>query len=142
MPSTVTPLAPWTKPPGLAPFSTWSSIGAFLHAYTPFLSSNGGFRCTTSCLLCYLFSAYPDYALCFQFLIALDFSSHYMHMYRCGSTCTCSSDITYLLILISSQLSCNWFEPQACKKPSQQNFSVVLQRPGAIYINNIPSPRP
>ncbi|KAF9005576.1 phosphatidylinositol synthase [Cyathus striatus] len=38
-------------------------------------------RCTTSCLLCYLASAYPDYALLFQFLIALDFSSHYMHMY-------------------------------------------------------------
>ncbi|KAF7363385.1 AAA domain-containing protein [Mycena sanguinolenta] len=38
-------------------------------------------RCTTSCLLCYLSSAYPDYALTFQFLIALDFSSHYMHMY-------------------------------------------------------------
>ncbi|KAJ7273651.1 CDP-alcohol phosphatidyltransferase-domain-containing protein [Mycena haematopus] len=38
-------------------------------------------RCTTSCLLCYLSSAYPDYALAFQFLIALDFSSHYMHMY-------------------------------------------------------------
>ncbi|KIJ68964.1 hypothetical protein HYDPIDRAFT_80498 [Hydnomerulius pinastri MD-312] len=38
-------------------------------------------RCTTSCLLCYLSSAYPSYALIFQFLIALDFSSHYMHMY-------------------------------------------------------------
>ncbi|KAF8201455.1 phosphatidylinositol synthase [Pholiota molesta] len=38
-------------------------------------------RCTTSCLLCYLSSAYPDFALVFQFLIALDFSSHYMHMY-------------------------------------------------------------
>ncbi|KAF7336724.1 CDP-diacylglycerol--inositol 3-phosphatidyltransferase [Mycena venus] len=38
-------------------------------------------RCTTSCLLCYLSSAYPDYALYFQFLIALDFSSHYMIMY-------------------------------------------------------------
>ncbi|KAJ7219214.1 CDP-diacylglycerol-inositol 3-phosphatidyltransferase [Mycena pura] len=38
-------------------------------------------RCTTSCLLCYLSSAYPDYALLFQFIIALDFSSHYMHMY-------------------------------------------------------------
>ncbi|KAJ7470703.1 phosphatidylinositol synthase [Mycena latifolia] len=38
-------------------------------------------RCTTSCLLCYLSSAYPYYALYFQFLIALDFSSHYMHMY-------------------------------------------------------------
>ncbi|KAF7322928.1 AAA domain-containing protein [Mycena chlorophos] len=38
-------------------------------------------RCTTSCLLCYLSSAYPDYAILFQALIALDFSSHYMHMY-------------------------------------------------------------
>ncbi|KAF8212301.1 CDP-alcohol phosphatidyltransferase-domain-containing protein [Mycena galopus ATCC 62051] len=38
-------------------------------------------RCTTSCLLCYLSAAYPEYALGFQFLIALDFSSHYMHMY-------------------------------------------------------------
>jgi len=38
-------------------------------------------RATTSCLLCYLSSVYPQYALVFQFLIALDFSSHYMHMY-------------------------------------------------------------
>ncbi|KAJ8520407.1 hypothetical protein ONZ45_g2749 [Pleurotus djamor] len=38
-------------------------------------------RCTTSCLLCYLSSAYPQWAILFQFLIALDFSSHYMHMY-------------------------------------------------------------
>lgn len=38
-------------------------------------------RCTTSCLLCYLASVYPAYAILFQFLIALDFSSHYMHMY-------------------------------------------------------------
>jgi len=38
-------------------------------------------RCTTSCLLCFLSSAYPEWALLFQFLITLDFSSHYMHMY-------------------------------------------------------------
>lgn len=38
-------------------------------------------RCTTTCLLCYLSIAYPAYAIFFQFLIALDFSSHYMHMY-------------------------------------------------------------
>ncbi|CCA66940.1 related to CDP diacylglycerol-inositol 3-phosphatidyltransferase [Serendipita indica DSM 11827] len=38
-------------------------------------------RCTTSGLLCYLSSAYPSYALAFQALIALDFSSHYVHMY-------------------------------------------------------------
>lgn len=38
-------------------------------------------RCTTACLLCYLASAYPKYALLYQFLIALDFASHYIHMY-------------------------------------------------------------
>ncbi|KAF9965556.1 CDP-diacylglycerol-inositol 3-phosphatidyltransferase [Mortierella alpina] len=38
-------------------------------------------RCTTACLLCYLASAYSEYAIVFQFLIALDVSSHYMHMY-------------------------------------------------------------
>ncbi|KAH8928348.1 CDP-diacylglycerol--inositol 3-phosphatidyltransferase [Atractiella rhizophila] len=45
-------------------------------------------RCTTSCLLCFLSSAYPSYALLFQALITLDFSSHYIHMYsslRMGS---------------------------------------------------------
>ncbi|KIY50940.1 phosphatidylinositol synthase [Fistulina hepatica ATCC 64428] len=38
-------------------------------------------RCTTTCLLCYLTSAYPKWTIVFQSLIALDFSSHYMHMY-------------------------------------------------------------
>ncbi|KAJ7343545.1 phosphatidylinositol synthase [Mycena albidolilacea] len=54
-------------------FHQESKFGAVLDMVTD--------RCTTSCLLCYLSSAYPDYALAFQFLIALDFSSHYMHMY-------------------------------------------------------------
>ena len=31
--------------------------------------------------MCFLTSAYPEYALLYQFLISLDFSSHYMHMY-------------------------------------------------------------
>jgi len=43
-------------------------------------------RCTTSCLLCFLSSAYPNYATLFQFLITLDFSSHYMHMYSTLTT--------------------------------------------------------
>ncbi|GAA5992397.1 hypothetical protein JCM11641_002730 [Rhodosporidiobolus odoratus] len=38
-------------------------------------------RCMTSCLLCFLASAYPSLAILFQFLISLDFSSHYIHMY-------------------------------------------------------------
>lgn len=38
-------------------------------------------RCTTSCLLCFLTAEYPDYKILFQLLIALDFSSHYIHMF-------------------------------------------------------------
>ncbi|CAG8698609.1 11480_t:CDS:2, partial [Ambispora leptoticha] len=38
-------------------------------------------RSTTSCLLCFLASIYPSWAIVFQLLIALDLSSHYMHMY-------------------------------------------------------------
>ena len=39
-------------------------------------------RCTTACLLCYLCSAYPGYAVYFQAIVSVDLASHYMHMYR------------------------------------------------------------
>ncbi|KAF9351016.1 CDP-diacylglycerol-inositol 3-phosphatidyltransferase [Mortierella sp. AD094] len=54
-------------------FNQCSKFGAVLDMVTD--------RCTTACLLCYLALAYPSYAVVFQFLIALDVSSHYMHMY-------------------------------------------------------------
>ncbi|KAK0732711.1 CDP-alcohol phosphatidyltransferase-domain-containing protein [Apiosordaria backusii] len=38
-------------------------------------------RCTTSCLLTFLASAFPRWAIIFQLLISLDLASHYMHMY-------------------------------------------------------------
>ncbi|ROT42493.1 CDP-alcohol phosphatidyltransferase [Sodiomyces alkalinus F11] len=38
-------------------------------------------RCTTSCLLMFLACAFPRWTIVFQGLLALDFSSHYMHMY-------------------------------------------------------------
>lgn len=38
-------------------------------------------RCTTSCLLVFLATAIPRWAIVFQSLITLDFSSHYIHMY-------------------------------------------------------------
>lgn len=38
-------------------------------------------RCTTACLLVFLAIAMPAYSAIFQFLISLDFASHYMHMY-------------------------------------------------------------
>jgi CDP-diacylglycerol--inositol 3-phosphatidyltransferase len=38
-------------------------------------------RCTTSCLLVFLASAWPRWALIFQGLISLDLASHYIHMY-------------------------------------------------------------
>lgn len=38
-------------------------------------------RCTTACLLVFLSSAWPRWALLFQGLISLDLASHYMHVY-------------------------------------------------------------
>ncbi|KAL4912461.1 CDP-alcohol phosphatidyltransferase-domain-containing protein [Aspergillus aurantiobrunneus] len=38
-------------------------------------------RCTTTCLLVFLASAFPRWSIVFQGLISLDFSSHYIHMY-------------------------------------------------------------
>ncbi|KAF9885908.1 CDP-diacylglycerol-inositol 3-phosphatidyltransferase [Aspergillus nanangensis] len=38
-------------------------------------------RCTTACLLVYLSSAWPRWAIVFQGLICLDLASHWIHMY-------------------------------------------------------------
>lgn len=38
-------------------------------------------RCTTSCLLVFLATAFPRWSIFFQGLISLDFASHYIHMY-------------------------------------------------------------
>ncbi|KAK9461913.1 CDP-alcohol phosphatidyltransferase-domain-containing protein [Lipomyces oligophaga] len=38
-------------------------------------------RCTTSCLICFLCSTYPNWAIFYQILVSLDLASHYMHMY-------------------------------------------------------------
>ncbi|PLB52432.1 phosphatidylinositol synthase [Aspergillus steynii IBT 23096] len=38
-------------------------------------------RCTTTCLLVFLASAFPRWSIVFQGLISLDYSSHYIHMY-------------------------------------------------------------
>lgn len=50
-----------------------SGLGAVLDMVTD--------RSTTSGLMCFLCMAYPKYAVAFQTLLALDISSHYMHMY-------------------------------------------------------------
>ncbi|KAI8980948.1 CDP-alcohol phosphatidyltransferase-domain-containing protein [Pilobolus umbonatus] len=54
-------------------FNQCSKFGAVLDMVTD--------RCTTTCLLCFLSLTYPEWTILFQFLISLDFSSHYMHMY-------------------------------------------------------------
>lgn len=54
-------------------FSQSTRFGAVLDMVTD--------RCTTSCLLVFLSSAFPRWSLVFQCLISLDFASHYMHMY-------------------------------------------------------------
>ncbi|KAI8887694.1 CDP-diacylglycerol--inositol 3-phosphatidyltransferase [Backusella circina FSU 941] len=54
-------------------FNQCSKFGAVLDMVTD--------RSTTTCLLCFLSLQYPSWTILFQFLISLDFSSHYMHMY-------------------------------------------------------------
>ncbi|WWD16357.1 hypothetical protein CI109_100783 [Kwoniella shandongensis] len=59
-------------------------------------------RCTTACLLCFLASTYDKFAIVFMFLITLDFSSHYIHMYSSlvtGSSShkTVTSDVSRIL---------------------------------------------
>ncbi|KAE8149437.1 CDP-alcohol phosphatidyltransferase-domain-containing protein [Aspergillus avenaceus] len=54
-------------------FNQSTTFGAVLDMVTD--------RCTTACLLVFLSSAWPRWAIVFQSLIALDMASHYMHMY-------------------------------------------------------------
>ena len=73
----------WVRRRNLGRCWTWSLTGEFLLPSPCRTELEFSTRsCTTSCLLCYLTSAYPEWALAFQFLITLDFSSHYMHMNR------------------------------------------------------------
>ncbi|EEQ89700.1 hypothetical protein RJZ56_000133 [Blastomyces dermatitidis] len=54
-------------------FNQSTTFGAVLDMVTD--------RCTTACLLVFLSSAWPRWAIMFQGLISLDLASHYMHMY-------------------------------------------------------------
>lgn len=77
-------------------FGQESRFGAVLDMVTD--------RCTTSCLLCFLSSAYPQHATVFQFLISLDFMSHWMHMYSTllageDSHKKVTSDVSFILHL-------------------------------------------
>ncbi|KAI8343881.1 CDP-alcohol phosphatidyltransferase-domain-containing protein [Chlamydoabsidia padenii] len=54
-------------------FNQCSRFGAVLDMVTD--------RCTTTCLLCFLSLRNQSWTILFQFLISLDFASHYMHMY-------------------------------------------------------------
>lgn len=50
-------------------------------------------RCTTACLLVFLSSAFPRWAIVFQGLISLDLASHYMHMY--ATLVVCGTDSSH-----------------------------------------------
>ena len=43
-------------------------------------------RCTTTCLLVFLASAFPRWSIIFQGLISLDLASHYVHMFASLTT--------------------------------------------------------
>lgn len=65
--------------------------------------------CTTSCLLCFLASAYTQWALLFQFLITLDFSSHYIHMYAYVDLLTHRTRFQRAHSVILTQIARFWF---------------------------------
>ena len=54
-------------------FNQSTTFGAVLDMVTD--------RCTTSCLLVFLASAFPRWSIVFQGLISLDLASHYIHMF-------------------------------------------------------------
>ena len=105
-------------------------------------------RCATACLLTYLAMAFPDYALLFQFLITLDFSSHYMHMYRSARVTSprpphelglagqmLTSPAHRSLSLTASQLPCDWLVvPQDCDRRGLVDPVDVLQ----LYRQSLP----
>lgn len=74
-------------------------------------------RCTTSCLLVFLSSAFPRWSIVFQGLISLDFASHYMHMY---ATLTMGSGQSHkkidqsrsrlLHLYYTNRVSCLWLQ--------------------------------
>ena len=121
----------WTSSKGVGSnFEIWGSFGHgdwqvvfYLLLLYP-RTDKVWLRCTTSCLLCYLSAVYPSYAIVFQGLIALDFSSHYMHMYRYANTHQgpCYADILKKFVshgLNQSQTSNQW---------CQSNTVALLQR--------------
>jgi len=66
-------------------YNQCSQFGAVLDMITD--------RFTSSALICYLAMVWPKWLFVFQFLIALDFSSHYFHMYSSLSSGSTSHKI-------------------------------------------------
>ena len=54
-------------------FNQGTKFGAVLDMVTD--------RCTTTCLMVFLATAFPRWSMVYQLLISLDLASHYMHMY-------------------------------------------------------------
>ncbi|CAO3594563.1 unnamed protein product [Absidia cylindrospora] len=62
-------------------FNQCSRFGAVLDMDPSHYNGDLFHKCTTTCLLCFLSLRNQDWTIVFQFLISLDFASHYMHMY-------------------------------------------------------------
>lgn len=73
-------------------------------------------RCTTSCLLVFLASAFPRWSLIFQGLISLDLASHYMHMY--ATLAMGGSDTSHKAVDKSRSWLLNLYYTNKVRKPA------------------------
>jgi CDP-diacylglycerol--inositol 3-phosphatidyltransferase len=81
-------------------------------------------RCTTACLLVFLSSAWPRWALLFQGLISLDLASHYIHMYATLSMG--GSDQSHKKVDKSRSWILNLYYTNKVRRPLQLHLARVL----------------
>lgn len=84
-------------------------------------------RCTTACLLVFLSSAWPRWALLFQGLISLDFASHYVHMF--ATLAMGGSDTSHKKVDKSRSFILNlYYTNKVCLKPPVLEGSKVTDQ--------------
>ena len=105
-------------------------------------------RCTTSCLLVFLASAFPRWSIVFQGLISLDLASHYIHMYATltmggskQSHKSVDSSRSYILHLYyTNRVSCVVIVPRPVLTCGCSDCLVYILRPQRTFFHcSLPS---
>lgn len=98
-------------------------------------------RCTTACLLVFLGSAFPRWAIIFQGLISLDLASHYVHMY--ATLAMGGSDTSHKAVDKSRSWILNlYYTNKVCNPGTELAWVVMLTVPFRRYfLSSVPQTR-